>query len=83
MTAEREQEPQAEPEVDGPIIAGPRVLSVTSWQLKWASWTMTPRHGIEDKVAHLAQQLGIPVVTTFMGRGLLADSERYLTLRSS
>jgi indolepyruvate decarboxylase len=33
------------------------------------------RYGIEDKVAHLAQQLGIPVVTTFMGRGLLADSE--------
>jgi hypothetical protein len=30
MTAEREQEPQVEPEVDGPIIAGPRVLSVTS-----------------------------------------------------
>jgi indolepyruvate decarboxylase len=32
------------------------------------------RYGIEDAVAGLAQRLGIPVVTTFMGRGLLADS---------
>ncbi|MFO7531176.1 MAG: indolepyruvate/phenylpyruvate decarboxylase [Candidatus Limnocylindrales bacterium] len=32
------------------------------------------RYGIEEAVAGLAQQLGIPVVTTFMGRGLLADS---------
>ncbi|UUZ53743.1 hypothetical protein LP419_34805 [Massilia sp. H-1] len=33
------------------------------------------RHGIEDKVARLARLLGIPVATTFMGRGLLADSD--------
>ena len=32
------------------------------------------RYGIEDRVAILARQLGIPVVTTFMGRGLLADA---------
>lgn len=30
------------------------------------------RHGIEDRVADLAKRLGIPVVTSFMGRGLLA-----------
>jgi indolepyruvate decarboxylase len=33
------------------------------------------RHGIEDKVAALARALELPVVTTFMGRGLLADAE--------
>jgi indolepyruvate decarboxylase len=32
------------------------------------------RYGIEDKVAALAARLSIPVVTTFMGRGLLADA---------
>ncbi len=31
------------------------------------------RFGIEDKVAELARRLQIPVLTTFMGRGLLAD----------
>ncbi|NYZ15667.1 indolepyruvate/phenylpyruvate decarboxylase [Azospirillum sp. RWY-5-1] len=30
------------------------------------------RHGLESKVAELAQRLGVPVVTTFMGRGLLS-----------
>jgi indolepyruvate decarboxylase len=30
------------------------------------------RYGIENKVAELARRLGAPVVTTFMGRGLLA-----------
>lgn len=29
------------------------------------------RHGLEAKVAELARRLGVPVVTTFMGRGLL------------
>ena len=29
------------------------------------------RYGIEDHVAKLARKLGLPVVTTFMGRGLL------------
>jgi indolepyruvate decarboxylase len=29
------------------------------------------RYGIEDRVAALARKLGLPVVTTFMGRGLL------------
>jgi indolepyruvate decarboxylase len=33
------------------------------------------RYGIEHKVARLAQLLGIPVATTFMGRGLLADTD--------
>lgn len=33
------------------------------------------RYGIEVRVAELARRLGIPVVTTFMGRGLLADAE--------
>ena len=32
------------------------------------------RYGIEEAVAGLAHRLGIPVVTTFMGRGLLAES---------
>ncbi|MEX1295371.1 MAG: indolepyruvate/phenylpyruvate decarboxylase [Candidatus Limnocylindrales bacterium] len=32
------------------------------------------RYGMEAEVAELAQRLGIPVVTTFMGRGLLADA---------
>ena len=32
------------------------------------------RYGIEEQVAELARKLGLPVVTTFMGRGLLADA---------
>jgi indolepyruvate decarboxylase len=32
------------------------------------------RYGIEEKVAELARRLGLPVVTTFMGRGLLQDA---------
>jgi indolepyruvate decarboxylase len=32
------------------------------------------RYGIEGRVATLARKLGLPVVTTFMGRGLLADA---------
>lgn len=32
------------------------------------------RYGIEDKVAELARRLGLPIVTSFMGRGLLAQS---------
>ena len=33
------------------------------------------RFGLEDKVAELSRRLGIPVVTSFMGRGLLADHD--------
>jgi indolepyruvate decarboxylase len=33
------------------------------------------RFGLEEKVAALARRLGIPVVTTFMGRGLLARAD--------
>ncbi|MEH6471327.1 MAG: indolepyruvate/phenylpyruvate decarboxylase [Halopseudomonas sp.] len=33
------------------------------------------RFQLEDKVAKLARQLNIPVATTFMGRGLLVDSD--------
>lgn len=33
------------------------------------------RYGIEDRVAELARRLGLPVVTSFMGRGLLVDSD--------
>ncbi len=33
------------------------------------------RFGIEHKVARLAALLGIPVATTFMGRGLLAETD--------
>lgn len=33
----------------------------------------TRRYGIEAQVAQFARALGIPVVTTFMGRGLLSD----------
>ena len=32
------------------------------------------RYGVEAKVADLARRLGIPVVTTFMGRGLMSGS---------
>ena len=31
------------------------------------------RYGLEKKVAKLAKTLGIPVLTTFMGRGILAE----------
>jgi indolepyruvate decarboxylase len=30
------------------------------------------RHGIEDRMTELARRLGVPVVTSFMGRGLLS-----------
>ena len=33
------------------------------------------RFGIEEKVAKLARLLNLPVVTSFMGRGLLADAD--------
>jgi len=32
------------------------------------------RFGLEARVAELARRLGVPVVTSFMGRGLLADT---------
>ncbi len=32
------------------------------------------RYGLETKVAKLAKTLGIPVLTTFMGRGILAET---------
>lgn len=33
------------------------------------------RHGVEDRMAELARRLGVPVVTSFMGRGLLAGPD--------
>lgn len=33
------------------------------------------RYGLEAKVAELARKLGIPVVTSFMGRGLLSETD--------
>ncbi len=33
------------------------------------------RYGLEEKVAELARKLGLPVVTSLMGRGLLATAE--------
>ena len=36
------------------------------------------RYGIEDKVAELAARLGLPIVTSFMGRGLFAGSNANL-----
>ncbi|HEY5675141.1 MAG TPA: indolepyruvate/phenylpyruvate decarboxylase, partial [Myxococcales bacterium] len=33
------------------------------------------RYGLEDRVAELARRLGVPVVTSFMGRGLLAGAD--------
>ncbi|HSH42014.1 MAG TPA: indolepyruvate/phenylpyruvate decarboxylase [Arenicellales bacterium] len=33
------------------------------------------RYGIEARVAELARRLNLPIVTTFMGRGLLADND--------
>ncbi|HYH19234.1 MAG TPA: indolepyruvate/phenylpyruvate decarboxylase [Azospirillum sp.] len=32
------------------------------------------RYGLEDKAAELARRLGVPVVTSFMGRGLLSGA---------
>src|SRR6185437_10411775 len=32
------------------------------------------RYGVEDRVAELARKLKLPVVTTFMGRGLLENA---------
>jgi indolepyruvate decarboxylase len=37
------------------------------------------RYGLEDRVAALARSLGLPVVTTFMGRGLLDDAPDVLS----
>jgi indolepyruvate decarboxylase len=37
------------------------------------------RYGLESRVAELARKLGIPVVTTFMGRGLLSEHPDVLT----
>jgi indolepyruvate decarboxylase len=36
------------------------------------------RYGLEDHVARLARRLGLPVVTTFMGRGLLDGADDVL-----
>ncbi|MBX9823920.1 MAG: indolepyruvate/phenylpyruvate decarboxylase [Xanthobacteraceae bacterium] len=36
------------------------------------------RYGIEDRVAELARRLALPVVTTFMGRGLLQGCDALL-----
>jgi len=33
------------------------------------------RFGLEDKVSQLSRRLGLPIVTSFMGRGLLADHD--------
>lgn len=33
------------------------------------------RYGLEDKVAELARRLDIPVVTSFLGRGMLVDAK--------
>ena len=33
------------------------------------------RYGLETKVSQLSRRLGLPVVTSFMGRGLLADHD--------
>ena len=33
------------------------------------------RYGLESRVAELARRLAIPVVTSFMGRGLLSDTD--------
>jgi indolepyruvate decarboxylase len=42
------------------------------------------RYNLEQRVTALARKLGIPVVTTFMGRGLLEDaptSARHISRR--
>jgi len=33
------------------------------------------RYGVEDRIAELARKLGLPLVTTFMGRGLLDKAD--------
>ena len=35
----------------------------------------TRRYGLEEQMAALARRLGLPVVTSFMGRGLLVESD--------
>jgi len=37
------------------------------------------RYGLEERVARLARKLGLPVVTTFMGRGLLGNAPDVLS----
>jgi indolepyruvate decarboxylase len=37
------------------------------------------RYGLEDRVAALARRLGVPVVTTFMGRGLLEEAPKVVS----
>ena len=37
------------------------------------------RYGLEERVAKLARKLALPVVTTFMGRGLLGDASDVLS----
>lgn len=66
-------------------VADPRAAAACAdavlGQLRMASAPMLlvgveiRRHGIEEKVARLASLLGIPVATTFMGRGLLAETD--------
>ncbi|MGP0092776.1 MAG: indolepyruvate/phenylpyruvate decarboxylase [Xanthobacteraceae bacterium] len=53
-------------EILGRLAQGSRPLIMVDVEIR--------RYGLEDQVAALARKLSIPVVTTFMGRGLLADA---------
>jgi len=65
-TVDREALAECAHEVLARIAAAERPVIVVDIEIR--------RYGIEDKVAQLARRLGIPVVTTFMGRGLMADA---------
>ena len=69
--------PAAAPEIDAEALAAcvdeilARLAQAASPVLM--AGVEVRRHGLEDKVAMLSRRLGLPVVTSFMGRGLLAE----------
>ena len=71
--------PAAAPEIDAEALAAcvdeilARLAQAASPVLM--AGVEVRRHGLEDKVALLSRRLGLPVVTSFMGRGLLAEHD--------
>jgi indolepyruvate decarboxylase len=64
--ADRDALAECADEILGRLARGRRPLIMVDVEIR--------RYGLEDEVAALARKLCIPVVTTFMGRGLLADA---------
>ena len=64
--ADREALAECADEILGRLARGSRPLIMVDVEIR--------RYGLEEQVAALARKLCIPVVTTFMGRGLLADA---------